>query len=198
MNREVIVTAALELVRDEGIAALTMRRVAELLDVSAMSLYRHLADRQALLIGMLDAVAHTIRPAPPNPSAKTELADILTALHETFFEYPWVVGVLASDGLASEHIMPLMNQAYDCLLRSGLTEDEAVQGWLILFHYLVGESLFAHQTTPSYAQQMVRTMDLSELPVLSRLIAHAGHTSPESSFGVNLQKLLNSVLPADS
>ncbi|HET9595948.1 MAG TPA: TetR/AcrR family transcriptional regulator [Anaeromyxobacteraceae bacterium] len=48
-TREAIVAAARDLLLDEGLAAVTMRRVAERVGVSATALYRHYADKEALL-----------------------------------------------------------------------------------------------------------------------------------------------------
>jgi AcrR family transcriptional regulator len=47
--RETIVEAARDIVRDEGLRALTMRRIAEAIDYAPASLYAHFASREALL-----------------------------------------------------------------------------------------------------------------------------------------------------
>ena len=49
LPREELVAAALGIVDSEGLAALTMRRLAEVLGVEAMSLYHHVANKDVLL-----------------------------------------------------------------------------------------------------------------------------------------------------
>ena len=48
LNRERILSAALELVDANGVAALSMRRLATKLGVDPMALYRHIPDKAAL------------------------------------------------------------------------------------------------------------------------------------------------------
>jgi TetR/AcrR family transcriptional regulator, tetracycline repressor protein len=64
LTRERIVVAAIAVLDAEGLAGLTMRRVARELDAGAMSLYRHVASREELLDLVLEALAADI-PLPP-------------------------------------------------------------------------------------------------------------------------------------
>src|SRR5438309_5004084 len=72
LSRERIVTAALRIMDDEGLEAVTMRRVAHELGVEAMSLYHHVGDKDELLDGICEQV----------------MAD---------FEFPSLTGVWAED-----------------------------------------------------------------------------------------------------
>ena len=56
LTRESVVSAAVDLADREGIAALTMRRLARHVGVEAMSLYHHLPNKEALLDAMVDRV----------------------------------------------------------------------------------------------------------------------------------------------
>ncbi len=56
LSRDRILQAALTLVDREGLDALTMRRVAAQLNVEAMSLYYHVANKEAILEGVYDLV----------------------------------------------------------------------------------------------------------------------------------------------
>ncbi|MGL5853017.1 MAG: TetR family transcriptional regulator, partial [Phycicoccus sp.] len=64
LSRDRVVTAALTLADDRGLAAASMRAIAGRLGVEAMSLYHHVRGRNDLLDGMVDAVfAEIHRPA---------------------------------------------------------------------------------------------------------------------------------------
>ena len=65
LTRERVVRAGLELVHDEGLDALSMRALAERLDVKAASLYWHFRDRRELL----DLLAAAILDSVPRPRA---------------------------------------------------------------------------------------------------------------------------------
>ena len=53
LNRERIVAAAVELADSDGLAALSMARLAERLGCGTMSLYRHVANKDELVTFML-------------------------------------------------------------------------------------------------------------------------------------------------
>ena len=56
LSRERVVCAAIELADEGGLEALTMRTLAEKLEVAPMALYRHVADKDDLIDAMVDAV----------------------------------------------------------------------------------------------------------------------------------------------
>jgi TetR/AcrR family transcriptional regulator, tetracycline repressor protein len=63
-RRDEVLEAALDLLDDVGLAALTTRRLAERLGVRPGALYRHFDSKQALLVAMVD---RTLADAPPVP-----------------------------------------------------------------------------------------------------------------------------------
>ena len=56
LHRERVVRAAIDLADAEGLATLSMRNLAATLGVVPMALYKHVADKQDLVTGMIDAV----------------------------------------------------------------------------------------------------------------------------------------------
>jgi TetR/AcrR family transcriptional regulator, tetracycline repressor protein len=63
LTRERLVEAALELIKEEGLDGLSMRALADRLDVKAASLYWHVRDRRELLELLADGILHAVRPA---------------------------------------------------------------------------------------------------------------------------------------
>lgn len=76
-----MVAAALDLIDTEGLGALSMRRVGQRLGVEAMSLYGHVAGREALLDAVVEAVFDDL-PADPQSRLQSEdgWRDYLTRL----------------------------------------------------------------------------------------------------------------------
>ena len=66
LSRDLVLETAVSLADHEGLGALSMRRLGQELGVEAMSLYHHVANKEALLDGMVDAVvgSSTPRSAP--------------------------------------------------------------------------------------------------------------------------------------
>src|SRR5919106_6675564 len=63
LNRERVLRAATALADDGGIESLTMRRLAEKLGAEAMSLYYHVANKEAVLDGVVEVILDEINEA---------------------------------------------------------------------------------------------------------------------------------------
>lgn len=91
-----IVQAAVEIADAEGLTALSLRRVATELDVATMTLYRHVAGKDELVLLMAEEVfAEDPLPDPPPPGwrARLELiARLQWAIHR---RHPWLVQVMS-------------------------------------------------------------------------------------------------------
>src|ERR1700741_1403438 len=91
LTRERIGAAAVELADSEGLAALSMARLAERLGCGTMSLYRHIANKDELLTFMLSTA-----PGPPcTPTNRDDwlgaLADWATGLWGVYHRHPWIL-----------------------------------------------------------------------------------------------------------
>lgn len=96
LTRERVVAAAVELADDEGIDALSMRKLAQALGVEAMSLYHHVANKDELLDGMEDVVfAEAYLPTADGPWIE-ELRTRCASMREVLLRHPWGVGLLNS------------------------------------------------------------------------------------------------------
>ena len=78
LSKERVLRAAVELADREGIDALSMRRLAKDLGVEAMSLYNHVANKDEILVGMIDLVTSEVE----DPSTEGGL-DWKTAIRRT-------------------------------------------------------------------------------------------------------------------
>jgi DNA-binding transcriptional regulator YhcF (GntR family) len=93
---ERIVVAAMAVADAEGLPAVSMRRVATEIGAATMSLYRHVADKDDLLMRMMDtALAEWQFPAesPTGWRARLELAGRM--LWATFTRHPWLAPALS-------------------------------------------------------------------------------------------------------
>src|ERR687897_687258 len=96
LSRERVLRAAVSLADAGGIESLTMRRLAEALGVEAMSLYYHVANKEAILDGVVDIIMSEIDEAVNRtgaPSAeddwKTAMRMRILAAREVMLRHPW-------------------------------------------------------------------------------------------------------------
>lgn len=91
-----IVAAGTAVADAEGLAGLSMRRVAAELGAAPMSLYRHVADKDDLLLKMMDAAIAELRlPEHPPLSWRAALEVAARAMWTTFRRHPWLPAALS-------------------------------------------------------------------------------------------------------
>jgi AcrR family transcriptional regulator len=97
LTRDQIVAAALALADEHGIDAVSMRKVGEAVGVEAMSLYNHVANKDDLLDGMVDAVFAEIElPDLDDPDLvwRDALRDRARSARAAMRRHPWAVTLM--------------------------------------------------------------------------------------------------------
>ena len=96
LTRERVLRAALTVADEGGLGALTMRRVGQVLGVEAMSLYKHVANKDDILDGLLELVVADIElPAPGEPWRPAQRRRAVSA-RAVFSRHPWSTTLLQS------------------------------------------------------------------------------------------------------
>lgn len=93
---DVIVATAVAIADSEGLDAVSMRRLAVELDTAATSLYRHVTDKEQLLLRMLDAAMGEWRaPARDDAGWRECLEAAARGLWQQFRRHPWLASALS-------------------------------------------------------------------------------------------------------
>ncbi|HEY7202292.1 MAG TPA: TetR/AcrR family transcriptional regulator, partial [Candidatus Dormibacteraeota bacterium] len=144
LSRDAIVTAAEAIVARDGIDALTMRRVARELRSSPMALYRHVRDKDELLVLLLDRLVDQLpRPAlPDDPRAR--LVTLWRLLHDGLDRDPWVVEVLVKGHLMARSVLWVMEEILAAFVAAGLTHRQAVAAYRATWQFTVGALTIRH------------------------------------------------------
>ncbi|MFJ4650284.1 TetR/AcrR family transcriptional regulator [Nocardia sp. NPDC088792] len=88
LNRDRIVDAATEVLDERGLDAVTMRAVADALQVNPMSLYRHFQDKNALLLAVLDRLLTRIELPPAGLPPAEAARQLMRAYYRLLRRYP--------------------------------------------------------------------------------------------------------------
>jgi AcrR family transcriptional regulator len=91
-----VLLAAMVLVDEDGIEALTMRGLGRALGVEAMSLYNHVADKDDLLVGILELAVGEIDQPTGGTDWKADLRQGAISAHDALVRHPWAPGLLVS------------------------------------------------------------------------------------------------------
>jgi AcrR family transcriptional regulator len=166
LTRAAVVRAGLAVVETDGLEAVTIRRVATELGAAPMALYRHVKDKQELLLAMLDEMAQGI----PAPRADGEPFDrlvyALLSLHDYLAEHPWLFDVLRQADMFSPRAVEQVDNALSILTELGLDEERALEAYSVLWWYVVGHLASLAGASP---ERRTARRRLAELAPLDRL-----------------------------
>lgn len=97
LDARAITDAAIEIADADGPDAVSMRRVGASLGVSAMALYRHIPDREALLVSMAARVSLDVPPVSPEATHwRDALAHLARTTWQTFEAHRWLHSIVVS------------------------------------------------------------------------------------------------------
>jgi AcrR family transcriptional regulator len=153
LSRDRILAAALELVDEQGIEALSMRKLGQLLGYEAMSLYNHVANKDDLLDGILDLVLAEMA-LPDRDGGLPAIRSAALSAHEALKRHPWAATML----MAPARIRPARIQHMEALLASlrnaGLSAETTYHAYHVLDAHIVGFSLWAstHGKMPEHVE----------------------------------------------
>lgn len=201
LSRERIVTTAMALADEKGAAGVTMRAIATRLGVEAMSLYNHVAGREDILNGMVDAVfgeidLPTIR--QPTPDWKTAMRDRATSSRTVLRRHPWAVGLMDSRSQPGPATLRHHNAVLGALRAGGFSVPLAAHAFSVIDSYLYGFVLqelslpFTNSAElDEVAADILRELPTDAYPHLTELITeHAlkpGYNyADEFEFGLSL------------
>jgi AcrR family transcriptional regulator len=182
-----IVAAAIGLADAEGLAALSMRRVAAELGVGAMTLYGHVPGKAELSALMLDAVlAELYTDGPPAGNWRARLEVVARANRNLFLRHPWAVRLAAERPPRGPHSV----RKYELELRAvdglGLRE--------VQMHLLVGlVDDFVRGTVDRERAGQVTAIDPERFPTAARVAPLAGDGATGRSFEFGLERLLDGI-----
>lgn len=135
-----IVRAAIEIADADGLAELSMRRVASALGVATMSLYRHVPSRDDLTVAMIDAAIGTVGlPAHPGRDWRASLDLCARMEWSVFKQHPWLA---PSMSLTRPQMAPNAMRLSEWVLAAfdgtPLTVDERMYVQILLFSFVRG------------------------------------------------------------
>lgn len=138
LNRELIIKTAVALADEAGLEKLSMRRLAGMLGIQAMSLYHHIANKERLLDAMVDCVYAEIGLMDAGlPWRDAMRARALTA-REVMGRHPWSAAVMNSREQPGPATLAHHNSVLAHLRRDGFSVRLAAHAFSVLDAYIFG------------------------------------------------------------
>jgi AcrR family transcriptional regulator len=204
LNRDRVVTAAIELADADGLDAVSMSRVAERLGFTTMSLYRHVRSKDELLVLMVDAAMG--EPAQPGAADPAEWRAALDRWSRDLLavvrSHPWVLAVPLSRLALGPSRIAWMEVGFGALEGSGLTEAEKGITLLLLNGVVFNEARLAQETAGpagegpamDYSAVLSAVVDPERFPAVRRAVDAGifdGDDPPDADFEFGLARVLD-------
>ena len=170
LSRERVIGAAIDLADADGLAALSMRRLATSLDVEAMSLYYHVRNKNEVLGGVLERVLSELELPLAGMPWKLALRTTALSAHAVLDRHRWAATLLMTPGVSSATRVRWMESVLASLAAAGLPPGLADHAYHALDSYVVGFTLWQSSIPYSAAQledlarTYLATMPVDELP----------------------------------
>ena len=137
LSKEIILTAAFEIVETGGVEALSMRRLGTALGVAAMAIYNHFPDREHLLDAMAECAMSAIAIEDHKSNWKKQIKSIARSVAKLSIDRPAVFALCMSRPQKPRAAIALMSRVLEAMRSGGLSEREALicyHSVLILLH----------------------------------------------------------------
>ena len=203
LTRGRIVDAAINVADDAGLAAMTMKRVADKLETGPMSLYRHVADKDELVAAMVERVTGAYSyPELAGAGWREAMHALARQDWRAMLDHPWMLAATASVsppfGTAS---LAAMEWALAALDELGLEPHAAARAVMTINNYvqgsarvMLGERYAETGDDPGRSwQQRLTSVDLDAYPKLARLIAQPIPESDRDWFAAGLDVILDGI-----
>jgi AcrR family transcriptional regulator len=198
LTRERVLGAAVLLADEDGIESLTMRKLGLRLGVEAMSLYNHVANKDALLDGMVDLVVSEIDLPAGAVDWKEAMRRRAISAQAVFCRHPWASSLIDSRQSSGPARLRYFDWVVGTLRRAGFTLELAARAFSVLDSYIYG---FGRQqlnmaagvdmTPEELAEAFLRAIPADEYPYLREMVVEhamdAGYDEgADFAFGLDL------------
>ncbi|WP_024804940.1 TetR/AcrR family transcriptional regulator [Nocardia sp. BMG51109] len=138
LTRQRVVLTAVAVADEVGVEALTMRKVADRLDVEAMSLYHHVGGKAAMLDGMVDAVFAEIDLPASAAGWRAGLRQRAESVRAALLRHPWAVGLVESRAHPGPATLRHHDSAIGLLREAGFSLTMTAHAVSVLDSYVYG------------------------------------------------------------
>lgn len=139
LSQQRIIDIAVELLDQDGVQKLSMRRLAERLEAHATSLYWHVATKDDVLDLALDAVfAELELPAAPSSSWKDDIEVFMTGLRSVLLRHLWASSLATTRPLVGPNALRSSEFVYTALSTGGFHGVNLSSAAAAITHNVIG------------------------------------------------------------
>ena len=176
LTRERVQRAALVAADAGGLEALTMRKLAEVLEVAPMALYRHVANKDDLIDAMVDIVFGEVGLPSSGTNWRTAMRLRAISLRDVLLRHRWAIGIMESRTTPGRATLRHHDAVLGCLRRAGFSIELTAHAYSLLDSYIYGFALQeatlpfdSADETAAVAKEIMGKMPPGAYPYLTEL-----------------------------
>jgi len=178
LTKERILRAAVALADEGGVESLSMRRIAQELGVVPMALYRHVANKDEMLDGMVDVVVGEIDPPLEGADWKTAIRERVLSARQALLRHTWASRVIESRTNPTPTVIGYMDEMIGILRKGGFSVDLTHHAMHAMGSRALGFSQELFDDTPDDPPeiQAIAAQQMAEAyPYISEMAAAISH-----------------------
>ena len=203
---ERIVLTAVDLLDESGLSGLTMRNLADRLDIQAATLYWYVQDKAELMGLVAEAVCREIRPPKSNSPWRQRLKALMSEYRRVLLAHRDAAHVLAATIPAGPHRLRLVEIALHAVVDAGFDGARAVRAGRLLVDYTTGfvqdeyvvaarasgtDSAPVTDHSPRRALPTLAEVQAQEFPTIASLRTSLRESDSDARFRFGLEVILD-------
>lgn len=196
LSKDRVLSTALHLADRSGIHSLSMRKIAAELDVQAMSLYNHVANKDEILDGLVELVVAEIEIPSLDDDWKVAMRRRGLSAHEVLLRHPWAIITLITRTSAGPKMLRYIDATLGCLRKAEFSYEIADHAWNAMDNHIYGFTLqevnfpFEEAEYADTAREflpLINTKDYPYFTELATLVMQRRYSGMHDfEFGLNL------------
>jgi len=196
-----VLRAAIGLADERGIESLSMRELGRRLEVEAMSLYNHVANKDDILDGIMDLVVGEMDLPSDEVGWREAMRRRAISARDVFSRHPWASVLIDSRESSGPARLRYFDWVIGTLRRAGFSIDQAARAFSVLDSYVYGfgrqqfnMSAGSGASVEEMAEAFMRAIPADEFPYLTEMVvdyALKGNHDDSADFGFGLDLILD-------
>lgn len=141
LTRTAVIEGAVALADDIGIERLTIRKLAEAIDVKPMTLYHHVPNKEAIIDGMVDQVFSEIARPPEDLPWKAAISQRSHSARAVLARHPWAAALMETRTSPGPETLGHHDAVLACLRRGGLSIAMTAHAYAVVDAFIYGFAL---------------------------------------------------------
>lgn len=209
LSRDRVIDAAVAFADDKGFEALSMRELADRLGVEAMSLYNHVPNKEALLIGIVERIIGEVEVPPPGPRPagdwKKRIVSVARSYRAMGHRHPNIFPLLLLRACKPSRSLRPVEAVLQALLDAGFERRAAVGAQRTILGFVRGYTLWeiggfvsgkrsgpGCRAHPEIVNELL-AMDPADFPCVVDLASELVGSDPGEEFESGLESILHGI-----